>query len=187
MKRAEAEEILLEAKQRNDGGWILHSRYVAHLAEKIAALCGMDAEKAYCFGLLHDIGRKNGAMQAKHIVAGYYDMLEKGYPEAARICLTHTFQYKDVNAIYDTWDCDEKDVAFVRDYLEATEYNDYDRLLQLCDALSLDNGYCCAEKKMVASVMKFGFKSTTIEKWKAILELKDYFDKKAHVDIYRLF
>lgn len=33
-------------------------------------------------------------------------------------------------------------------------------------------------EKMVSSVLKFGFKETTIPKWKAILELKEYFDKK---------
>lgn len=73
------------------------------------------------------------------------------------------------------------------EYLNDITYNDYDKLIQLCDALSLANGYCYAEKKMVISVLKFGFKDTTISKWKAILELKEYFDAKINGNVYLLF
>lgn len=40
---------------------------------------------------------------------------------------------------------------------------------------------------MVNSVLKFGFKETTASKWKAILELKEYFDEKINGDVYTLF
>lgn len=40
---------------------------------------------------------------------------------------------------------------------------------------------------MVNSVLKFGFKDTTISKWNAILELKEYFDSKTNSDVYSLF
>ena len=76
---------------------------------------------------------------------------------------------------------------FIIDYLKDIIYDDYDKLIQLCDALSLADGYCFAEKKMVSSVIKFGFKDTTISKWKAILDLKEYFDNKAKGNIYELF
>ncbi|MBR6665646.1 MAG: hypothetical protein IKL22_08040 [Lachnospiraceae bacterium] len=66
-------------------------------------------------------------------------------------------------------------------------YDDYDKLIQLCDALSLSDGYCYAEQKMVSSVMKYGFKETTLSKWHAILELKKYFDEKIEGDVYTLF
>ena len=187
MRRDEAELLLDEARQMNDGGWVRHSYNVAYLAEKIAELCNMDIEKAYCYGLIHDIGRRSGKIQASHIIEGYKYMQEKGYCEEARICLTHTFQYKNTEAIYDNWDCEEKEIEIVKKYLDNIEYNDYDRLIQLCDALTLEKGYCEAEKKMVSSVMKFGFKKLTLKKWKAILELKEYFDAKTGIDIYCLF
>jgi HD superfamily phosphohydrolase YqeK len=44
----------------NPGPWGNHSRTAAHCAEKIAKYSGMDSEKAYVLGLLHDIGRKFG-------------------------------------------------------------------------------------------------------------------------------
>lgn len=187
MDRPFAEKLLLEAKNMNDGAWINHSYKVACLAEKIADRGGMDADKAYIFGLLHDIGRRNGAMQARHAIEGYYFLSDLGFYDEARICLTHTFQYKDVEGIYDTWDCTDDEKQFVSEYLASVTYNDYDKLIQLCDALSLSDGYCYAEKKMVNSVIKFGLKDTTIDKWKAILSLKTYFDERIGGDVYQLF
>ena len=117
-------------------------------------------------------------MEARHALEGYHFLNDIGFEEGARICLTHTFQYKDVDGIYDKWDCTYEEKQFIINYLNDIIYDDYDRLIQLCDALSLSNGYCYAEKKMVSSVIKFGFKDTTISKWKAILDLKEYFDIK---------
>ena len=52
-----AEDSLVWAGQQNPGKWIEHSRYVALACKNIAAQCeNMDADRAYCFGLLHDIG-----------------------------------------------------------------------------------------------------------------------------------
>lgn len=182
-----AEQLLQEAGKLNDGPWVTHSRYVAYLAEKIALKAGMNSEKAYILGLLHDIGRRNGKMEARHAWEGYLYLNELGFAEGARICLTHTFQYKDVEATYDTWDCSDEEKHFIENYLKNITYNDYDKLIQLCDALSLSDGYCYAEQKMVSSVMKYGFKETTLSKWKAILELKRYFDEKIEGDVYTLF
>lgn len=187
MDRQKAEDLIAEARELNDGVWINHSYYVAGLAEKIADKAKMDSEKAYIFGLLHDIGRRNGTMQARHAIEGFNFLTDIGFDEGARICMTHTFQYKDVEAIYDTWDCTEEEKQFIKNYLDNITYDDYDKLIQLCDALSVANGYCYAEKKMVSSALKFGFKDTTIKKWKSILELKEYFDDKISGDVYSLF
>lgn len=187
MDRQRAEALLEEAKSMNPGPWINHSYIVAVLAERLAGEAGMDSEKAYVLGLLHDIGRRNGNMQARHAIEGYRFLERIGFAEGARICMTHTFQYKDAEAIYDLWDCCVEEKEFVSEYLEKTEYDDYDKLIQLCDALSLSDSYCYAEKKMVSSVLKFGFKDTTISKWKAILSLKEYFDNKISRDVYSLF
>lgn len=164
MTRVNAEQLLQKAQELNDGPWIGHSKHVACLAERIAQKAGMDSEKAYILGLLHDIGRRNGQMEARHALEGYLFLSELDFVEGARICLTHTFQYQDVEAIYDSWDCSEEEKQFVDNYLKSITYNDYDKLIQLCDALSLSDGYCYAEKKMVSSVMKYGFKETTLHK-----------------------
>ena len=59
--REEAHRILEEAEPHNPGPWVKHCITAAHCAEKIAAACGMDADKAYVLGLLHDIGRRYGS------------------------------------------------------------------------------------------------------------------------------
>ena len=68
----------------NPKEWTKHSLNVAHLARKIAQRAGLDEEKAYIFGLLHDIGRRKGTMQARHAIEGYQFMRDQ-CPEVARI------------------------------------------------------------------------------------------------------
>ena len=77
--RTQAERLLREAEQCNPGPWGNHSRIAAHCAEKIAGLCeGLDAEKAYVLGLLHDIGRKFGVRHLGHVSDGYTYMMSLG-------------------------------------------------------------------------------------------------------------
>lgn len=89
-KREEAKKLLSEAESYNPGPWGDYSRVAAHCAEKIAEMCdGMDSEKAYIMGLMHDIGRKFGVRHLGHVSDGYTYMMSLKYDEAARICLTH--------------------------------------------------------------------------------------------------
>lgn len=89
--REVAEELLKEAELHNIGQRGNHSRNVAFCACKIAEACGMDKEKAYILGLLHDIGRKFGVKHLGHVYDGYKYMLSLGYTQVAKICLTHSF------------------------------------------------------------------------------------------------
>lgn len=85
--RNEAMRLLEEAEKMNPGPWGDHSRTVAHCAECIAAKSGLDAEKAYVVGLLHDIGRRFGKRHLGHVSDGYSYMMSLGYDEPARVCL----------------------------------------------------------------------------------------------------
>ena len=58
--RDEAEQLLKEAEKLNPGPWGDHSRTVAHCAQCIAEKSGLNSDKAYVVGLLHDIGRRFG-------------------------------------------------------------------------------------------------------------------------------
>lgn len=56
-----AEQALEQAQLSNPGPWVDHSRYVALACENIARHCpDLNAEDAYIYGLLHDIGRYAG-------------------------------------------------------------------------------------------------------------------------------
>ena len=126
-KRAELE--LERAGKLNPGKWTDYSRYTAQACENIAARCdGMSPDTAYCYGLLHDIGRYAGVTSEKHLIDGY------------RFCLEHFVK----NAVYD----------------------DYDRLVQLCDSLALPSGFCLLEKRFVDVALRYGTPPVMAERWR---------------------
>lgn len=135
--RAEAEKILEEAEQCNSGPWVNHSRITAKCAEKIAELCeNLDSEKAYILGLLHDIGRKFGVRHLGHVYDGYTYMMSLGYDEVAKICLTHSFNNSTVKEYIGKFDVSDEELELIETALAKVNMDDYDKLIQLCDALA---------------------------------------------------
>jgi hypothetical protein len=182
---AEAERLLSEAEAKNPGGWADHSRYVALAAKNIAELHPeLDAETAYILGLLHDIGRQEGVTDLRHILDGYTFMDALGYADAARICLTHSYPLQDIAAGSGTWDGSEDELAFVEAYLSGLEYDDYDRLLQLCDALALPSGFVLIEKRLLDVALRRGINTMTVGKWRAFLGLQRYFENAIGRSVY---
>ncbi len=133
--RREAENLVREAESCNPGPWGDHSRVVGQCAERIAAASGMDPEKAYILGLLHDIGRKFGIKHLAHVYDGWRYMQDLGYPKAARICLTHSFSVQKLEDYIGNWDISTEQQAQLRDMLSGIVYDDYDRLIQFCDSM----------------------------------------------------
>jgi len=189
--RHEAEKLLIWAIEQNPGPWVEHSRVTGRAAEAIALKCRLDGERAYVSGLLHDIGYysyRDGKGKRDHIFAGYDFMMKKGYDGIAKICLSHSFAYQDAEAIASSYvQCRGKDLAFISAFLNETEYDVYDNLIQLCDALCLPHGVVIMEKRLMDVVMRKGFGKHTLVKWEAWFLLKDYFDELCGVNIYRLF
>lgn len=180
--REEAEKLLEEAERLNIGAWGNHSRNVAICAEKIASACNMDGEKAYVLGLLHDIGRRFGVRHLGHVYDGWKYMLESGYPQVAKICLTHSFSEQDINVYIGKFDILEEEQKQLERELNSVEYDDYDRLIQLCDALGSAEGVVNIEERMEDVKKRYGSYPQT--KWDKNIELKKYFDKLAGRDIY---
>ena len=149
LDRKNAELELERAGKLNPGKWTEHSRYTAQACENIAARCdGMSPDTAYCYDLLHDIGRYAGVTSEKHLIDGY------------RFCMEHFVK----NAVYD----------------------DYDRLVQLCDSLALPSGFCLLEKRFVDVALRYGTPPVMAERWRRILEIRDMFEKKINGSIYDL-
>lgn len=184
---SDAEKFLKEAEKLNSGLWIAHNRTAGFCARAIAEKCdNINPEYAYVLGLLHDIGRREGVADMKHIIDGYRFMKSMGYDNSAKICLTHSFPYKNINSYNGKNDCNEEETEFIQTFLENTEYDDYDRLIQLCDAISFPDGATFLEKRLVDVVMRRGFNDYTVQKWKAFFDLKEYFDNKTQTDIYKI-
>ena len=189
--RDEAETLFAWAVEQNPEPWAEHCKVVARTAETIAINSGLDADKAYILGLFHDIGYynyRNGKGRTCHIFIGYELMMEKGYEAIARICLSHSFPLQDIKAYGGSdMNCTDEEIAFITAFLSETVYDDYDKLIQLCDTLGAAQGVCLLDKRMLNVVMRHGFKELTIKKWESYFALKDYFDKKCNENIYNLF
>lgn len=156
--REKAEQLLQEGLQKNPGPWGDHSKTAAHCAEKIAAACGdLDPEKAYVLGLLHDIGRTFGVRHLGHVSDGYSYMKKIGCDEVAKVCLTHSFATQTLEEYIGKCDVSEDELSLIRTELEKSVYDDYDRLVQLCDSIAGAEGVLDIEERMLDVKRRYGF------------------------------
>ena len=181
----EAERILAEAGKCNPGPWINHSRVAAHCAEKIAEKCeNIDPEKAYIVGLLHDIGRKFGTRHLGHVSDGYTYMMSLGYDEVARVCLTHSFNDQVMEDYIGKKDTTDAEYEQIQNALHEISMDEYDRLIQLCDAIAGADGVLDITERMADVKRRYG--SYPTQKWNQNLLLKKYFEEKAGDEIYNI-
>lgn len=183
----EAEALLEWAAGENPGPWANHVRVAARAARTIAQACGLDPRAAYLMGLLHDIGRYEGVRHLHHVIAGYDLMMEKGWPRAARICLTHSFPVQALEAYPGRKDCTEAEMDQLRQLLGEAEYDDYDRLIQLCDVIASAEGVCLLETRLMDVIRRYGVNDYTQRKVEAFYGLYDTFCRLCGRDVYHLF
>ena len=184
---AAAEWALKEAHAANPGPWEAHSRYVAQACLNIAEKCPhLSGETAYLYGLLHDIGRHAGVSSEKHLIDGYRYCMARGWEKAAQICISHAFMIPDISTSIGVFDMPEADRLFLKTFVEQAAYDDYDHLVQLCDALALPTGFCLLEKRFVDVAIRYGTNPATVQRWKRVLEIKTHFEKILGCSIYDL-
>lgn len=184
---ATAERLLLDAERQNPGGWVPHSRNVAVAARAIAEKHpDLDPERAYILGLLHDIGRRGGPNKDRHILDGHDALSELGYPDAARIALTHSFPQQRPDELIAAWDGTPEEFGRMVSLMLAATYTEEDRLIQLCDLLALPEGCCIMEKRMLDIALRYGLPSQLLGKWRAQLALKAHFDEAIGQNLYYL-
>lgn len=181
--RKEAEEILREAALCNPGKWEAHSRVTGICAEKIAQqMPTLHPEKAYILGILHDIGRKFGVKQMAHSLDGYRYLHALGYDAAAQICVTHSFPIQKFNTYIGKMDVSQQEENEMKQLLSTFCYDDYDRLIQLCDAIAMPQGAVVIEARLDDVMARYGdYPRGVREKY---LALKAYFEEKTGKDLY---
>lgn len=182
-----AEKELMLAGHLNEGPWVEHSQNTGLACRFIAEKCkDLDAEKAYILGILHDIGRRVGFVSiSTHAIEGYKYAMEQGWEDVARISMTHSFMIKDFEHNFENMDKAEvENYNYINKYLKGIEYNDYDKLLQLCDSLALAQGFCLLEKRFVDVTRRYGVWKDTVDRWNKIFSIKDYFEEKMGGSIY---
>lgn len=165
-----------------------HCHGVAKAAQILAEhIAGVDAQKAYIFGLLHDYGKRiSQNMENRfHGIEGYYAMLELGYPEVARICLTHSFSQPNFRD--DDYSLPKSWLDEARNLLKDVVYNDYDLLICFCDKLFEGLKMVTMEERIRGICGRYNLNR---QQQKCLEDecrwLKKYFDYKAGVDVYQL-
>ncbi len=93
---------------------------------------------------------------------------------------------QDIHSSIGTFDVTEEDYCFMEKFIQNASYDDYDRLVQLCDALALPTGFCILEKRFVDVTIRYGVHPYTVDRWKKVLEIKADFEKKMNGSIYNL-
>lgn len=180
--REQAEALLAEALPHNPGPWGNHSRTAAHCAEKIAAASGLDPDKAYVLGLLHDIGRRFGKRHLGHVSDGYSYMMSLGYDEVARVCLSHSFNDQSLSDYVGNRDTTPEETALIETNLATMVYDEYDRLIQLCDSLAGAEGVMDIEERMLDVKRRYG--AYPQHKWDINMGLKRHFEELAGRNVY---
>ena len=186
LNRIEATALLDWAHAQNPGPWRAHSLHVARAAGAIAEKCGMDGERAWVLGALHDVGRYEGVRGLHHAVAGYALLMEKSDPGAARVCVTHSFPDGRLEHFNGRRDVSPEEEAFLRRFLAETIPDDFDRLIQLCDAICAAQGVCLMEKRLVDVALRHGLEPGLDEKWRAFLNLRRDFERRMGASVYSL-
>jgi hypothetical protein len=180
-----AEEELMLAGQLNKGPWREHSINVGLAAQIIAKRCGnLNSDKAYVVGILHDIGRRYGISARRHRIDGYNFAMKRGWDEVGGICLTHSFPVSDFDKEIGKNDMNYEESEFLRQYLKNIIYDDYDKLVIICDSLADAQGFCMLEKRFVNTTRRYGIFDFTVERWNATFEIKEYFEQQIGCSIY---
>ena len=140
--------------------WINHSVNVALTTYNLANMVGLDSNYAFIYGLLHDYGRKY-VHNFEHVIKGFEALVDLGYESEARACLIHSFingkryclmEVADSNFYLDAKDNEKyKDITCVDDLtkvLEKTNYNDYDRILNIADLMATSFGIVSSKDRI---------------------------------------
>ena len=187
MNREKALMLLDEANEMNKGPWYEHSLNTAIVCERLAKNLDLNHEYAYCIGLLHDIGRRFGKTGPRHSYDGYVYLKEIGYEDFGRYCLSHSYVVKNVRNIPGICDLNEEEDKFVATYLNEIEYNLYDKIIQLADAIALPNGLTNIERRLIDVYLRYGVNNNTVDNWKGYYKIQEEIEEILGFSIYKLF
>lgn len=122
----------------------------------------------------------------RHTIDGYDYAMEKGWNEVARVCLTHSFPVKNIEADIGKKDITNEQYDFIKKYIENIEYDDYDKLIILCDALADAEGFCVLEKRFIDTARRYGVFPFSVDRWNKTYEYKDYFEGITGRSVYQI-
>ncbi|QIZ42741.1 HD domain-containing protein [Bacillus sp. RZ2MS9] len=193
LDRMYAKELLEWAYEQNPGPWFEHSLHVAHATENIIIELikkgyKLDADTAYNAALLHDIGRYKGFTKSViHSYDGYMYMNDLGYTGNAVICVTHSFPCKNEHIdIAAEWSLvpDHMRSRLVEILNEHCNYDLYNKVITLCDALADADGFTTLERRLISVGLRHGTTSHTSLHWKGFYAIKKELEALIGKSIY---
>ncbi|EOO34779.1 metal-dependent phosphohydrolase [Bacillus cereus VD133] len=193
LDRMYAKELLEWAYEQNPGPWFEHSLHVAHATENIIIELikkgyKLDADIAYNAALLHDIGRYKGFTKSViHSYDGYMYMNDLGYTGNAVICVTHSFPCKNEHIdIAAEWRLvpDHMRSRLVEILNEHCNYDLYNKVITLCDALADADGFTTLERRLISVGLRHGTTSHTSLHWKGFYAIKKELEALIGKSIY---
>ncbi|MED3479946.1 HD domain-containing protein [Bacillus thuringiensis] len=195
LDRTYAKELLEWAYEQNPGPWFEHSLHVAHATENIIIELikkgyKLDADIAYNAALLHDIGRYKGFTKSViHSYDGYMYMNDLGYTGNAVICVTHSFPCKNEHIdIAAEWSLvpDHMRSRLVEILNEHCNYDLYNKVITLCDALADADGFTTLERRLISVGLRHGTTSRTSLHWKGFYAIKKELEALIGKSIYKV-
>ncbi|GAB6511482.1 HD domain-containing protein [Bacillus cereus] len=193
LDRTYAKELLEWAYEQNPGPWFEHSLHVAQATENIIIELikkgyKLDADIAYNAALLHDIGRYKGFTKSViHSYNGYMYMNDLGYTGNAVICVTHSFPCKNEHIdIAAEWSLvphhmKSRLVAILNEH---SNYDLYNKVITLCDALADADGFTTLERRLISVGLRHGTTSHTSLHWKGFYAIKKELEALIGKSIY---
>lgn len=183
------------AYAQNPGPWFNHSVNVAEATENVILELNkngyeLDVDLGYNAALLHDIGRYKGFTESViHSYDGYIYFKELGYSGNANICVTHSFANKNKHLeIAAEWSLvpEHMKLKLVEILDKNQDYDLYNQIITLCDALADSEGFTTLERRLVSVGLRHGTNSYTPLHWIGFYTIKNDLEKLLNKNIYKL-
>lgn len=169
-------------------GYEKHSQYVAEAAKLIGQYYpALSIDTLEIFGLLHDVGKylSEKANKTHHGISGYRLMKKDGFDSVARICITHSYPMKSFNGgSEELLFHNQDDIKFVKDFLNNTEYDKYDEIIQLADNIALHTGFVTVEDRIEDMKKRYCFLEELDVRKNIVLALKEKIEKEIGKSVY---
>ena len=149
---------------------------------------GEMTDMAFSAGLLHDIGRcVEVKVGLRHPILGYNLLTGEGLVELAQVSMTHTYYgYKQIERAEFWEELDPNSLEFTQAYMKGAEISDLDLLVQLADNMGHAMGVMTISDRFSDILIRHGIRSAG-DHLRELYRIKQYFDKKAGINIYELF
>lgn len=170
--------------EKPENRWVKHCIFVAIAAGRIAEKMGLDSDYAVALGYIHDIGRK--IKHLGHPIWGFHYMVDAGFKEEARSCITHSFIDNDIELTAGGSPTGDA-YTFMKKYLSQTELTPYDNIVQLCDLFCLETGFTTIEKRLLDITKRKGVFPSSVRHFESVISLKERLEKQMKCSLYDLF